>query len=228
MRGTDLTVVLHVQHSGRRSEYHASDLPLAMGLSGHGELVIGGTRGATATAWLGEQFGQIFIQPQSGAEAPRHNGVALDSSAWVTSGDEIEIGGTRITVEDDAGVILLNISDEPGVPVLMPPDQGPEVKAREERSRVPEHLPPPSEPGFLPVQRGHTGVRNLLIGIFVLLAIGVTFVLVAAPVRVAVTPEPDRISLEGFPPPIPIGGPPMVLSGAAGGLCRVSGESRIP
>ena len=208
-----MTVVLYVEQMGRRGDFRSSDLPLAIGLPQGGEIEFGNAGNTTPIAWLGEHFGQIFIQPEIGAVAPRLNGAALKSSAWLTTGDEIGIGGKRIAVADDGGVIVLTTSGDTGPPVLTPPDRAPDEISQAPRARAPGHLPPPSEPGLLPGRNRHRGVRNVLIGVFAVLALGVTFVLVAAPVRVAVTPEPDRISLTGFPPPIPIGERYLVLPG---------------
>jgi len=208
-----LTAVLYVEQMGQRGDIQSSDLPLAIGLSQGDEIEFGNAGNTAPSAWLGEHFGQIFIQPKIGAVAPRLNGAALTSSAWLTSGDEIQIGGKRITVTDDGGVIVLTTSGDTGPPVLTPPDRAPDGNSQAPRVRTPEHLPPSSAPGLLPGRNKQRGVRNWLIGVFGLLALGVTFVLVAAPVRVAVTPEPDRMSLTGFPPPIPIGERYLVLPG---------------
>ena len=212
-----MTIVLHVEQMGRRSDYQPSELPLAISLSQRGEVVFGEAENAVPAAWLGEHFGQIFVQPEAGAVAERLNGAVLKSSAWLTSGDEILIGGNPITVADDAGVIVLTAPGRTGPPVLTPPD-APAERARDGDlrsvgARLPHFSPPASEPRLLPGRKRHRGARNLLIGVFALLALGVTFVLVAASVRVAVTPEPDRMSLTGFPPPIPMGERYLVLPG---------------
>jgi formylglycine-generating enzyme required for sulfatase activity len=49
--------------------------------------------------------------------------------------------------------------------------------------------------------------------VFVLLLLGVVFVLLATPVSVQISPEPERQSLEGFPPAVSLAGRQLVLPG---------------
>ncbi len=91
---TTLTVVLE----GRRLVFEAGDFPLGVG-GDRPHIPLGGESAGGPVAHLGQDHGDIFIQPAGtppDAVAMSCNGVPLTASKWLQDGDRITIGTTRL------------------------------------------------------------------------------------------------------------------------------------
>ncbi|MBL8266367.1 PEGA domain-containing protein, partial [Steroidobacter sp.] len=73
--------------------FTATDFPIAVG--GQGSAIVMAGRPEGAEAYLGLHEDQLFVQPADGAEV-LHNGIRVQNSTWLRSGDVINFGAARI------------------------------------------------------------------------------------------------------------------------------------
>jgi formylglycine-generating enzyme required for sulfatase activity len=73
--------------------FTATDFPIAVG--GQGSAIVMAGRPEGAEAYLGLHEDQLFVQPADGVEV-LHNGVPVQNSTWLRSGDVINFGAARI------------------------------------------------------------------------------------------------------------------------------------
>ncbi|HWK49843.1 MAG TPA: hypothetical protein VNR40_08135, partial [Steroidobacter sp.] len=73
--------------------FTATDFPIAVG--GQGSAIVMAGRPEGAEAYLGLHEDQLFVQPADGAEV-LHNGVPVQGSTWLRSGDVINFGAARL------------------------------------------------------------------------------------------------------------------------------------
>ena len=185
-------------------KFEENELPLPIGGRAGGGVVLPGVPDDGVVAHIGLSEGHAFVQPAESDIQLFHNHEHLNASKWLKSGDLVEVGDAVIHWIVQGDQVDISVRRRPAAPVLEPPTSP----------------PPPLNNGTLPElaqapvrarPRGY--VRTLLFGIFLLLLLGVVFVLLATPVVISITPEPERQSLEGFPPAVPFGGRRLVLPG---------------
>jgi formylglycine-generating enzyme required for sulfatase activity len=75
--------------------FAATQFPLAVG--GAGSAIVMAGRPAGPEAYLGLHEDQLFVQPADGAEV-LHNGVRVQRSTWLRSGDVVNLGAARLRV----------------------------------------------------------------------------------------------------------------------------------
>jgi formylglycine-generating enzyme required for sulfatase activity len=195
-----------------RGEHRANeaDLPLRVGGSERADVVLSDPSVERIVALIAVSEGHPYIQPADDGVALYHNHERLSSSAWLKSGDQIQLGEALIywTLKGDQVFI----------------DATQRVTARQP---VPPTDPPPGrqvgrtpggevQPGMEPAPSASPGrpmLRRLLAVVFALLLLAAAFVLIATPVTVHISPEPDEQFLRGFPPPVPLGGRYLALPG---------------
>lgn len=73
--------------------FAATDFPIAVG--GQGSAIVMAGRPEGAEAYLGLHEDQLFVQPADGAEV-LHNGIRVQNSTWLRSGDVVNFGAARI------------------------------------------------------------------------------------------------------------------------------------
>jgi len=180
------------------------DLPLSVGGTEQGGIVLPGLPAAAVVAHIGLVDGHAFIQPAETETQLFHNHEHLTASKWLKSGDRVEVGESVIhwTVKGDQ--VTLSVHERTAAdPALVPPPGPPPLNNRP----LPE-VPQARVPAY-----GQRTLRRLALGMFVLLLLAVMFVLLATPVAVQITPEPEHHSIGGFPPAVSIGGRQLLLPG---------------
>ncbi len=206
-----MTATLRIQGFKGSDDFARPELPLAIGVSHDGSLLIGEGAEPTAAAWLGDKEGEIFLQPAPGQGPVKLNDRALQESAWLESGDTISIGSHSIRVAKSGAEMVLSPVEgkSPGESADGGRTEGDDQKGGET----------PRGPQIAPVrpigpirERKTRGWKSLLV-FFALLVSGAAFVLIAAPVRVTITPEPESVSLDGFWPVLPFVGRYLALPG---------------
>jgi formylglycine-generating enzyme required for sulfatase activity len=193
---------IHDAHGER--QLSEPDLPLAIGGAEQGGIVLPGLPAAEVAAYIGLDAGHAFIQPVAAAAQLFHNHEHLTESRWLKSGDVVEVGESVILWNVQGDQVHISVQARAVAPLLVPPATPPPLNNR----TLPE-VPPPPAPAS-----GRRAWRWLALGVFVLLLLGVVFVLLATPVSVQISPEPERQSLEGFPPAVSIAGRQLVLPGS--------------
>ncbi len=181
----------------------ARDLPLHIGGTEQGGIVLPGLPAAAVVAHIGLDDGHAFIQPAETEVQLFHNHEHLTASQWLKSGDVVEVGDAAMHWIVQGDQVNISVQARAAAPVLVPPAGPPPVTRR----ALPE-VPQPRAPA-----RSQRTLRRVVTGVFVLLLLAVAFVLLATPVAVRITPEPERYSLAGFPPAVSFGGRQLVLPG---------------
>jgi formylglycine-generating enzyme required for sulfatase activity len=188
-----------VQGEHRANE---ADLPLRVGGLERADVVLPDLSPERIVALIAVSEGHAYIQPADDGMALYHNHERLSSSAWLKSGDRIQLGEALIhwTVKGDQVFIDATqrvTARQPVPPTDPPPGRPIEGTPGGAERPVIEQAPSPAQTRPM--------LRRLLAVVFALLLLAAVFVLIATPVTVHISPEPDAQSLSGFPPPVPVG-----------------------
>src|SRR5690606_8412357 len=73
-----------------------------------------------AEAYLGLHEDQLFVQPADGAEV-LHNGVPVQSSTWLRSGDVINFGAARLRLQQRNDQHIVEVDDGSSGNITAPP-----------------------------------------------------------------------------------------------------------
>ena len=182
-----------------------TDLPLTIGGATVAGIVLPDFDADRQAAYLALSDGHVYLQPADGDTVVFHNHERLQASAWLKSGDLVEIDQAllRCTVRGDQ--VVIEVARRPAqadVPLVPPADS--------RRAPLPDNrLVRETKPGGQ--RKGRW--RYLAAGLIGLLLLAALFLLLATPVRITVEPEPERIALRGFPVPIPLWGRYLSMPG---------------
>ncbi len=193
---------VHDAHGERR--LGAADLPLSIGGTGQGGIVLPGLPGAAVVAHIGLTDGHAFIQPTETETPLFHNHEHLAASKWLKSGDVVEVGESVIHWQVQGDQVHITVQKRAAAPVLVPPADSPLPLNNRSLPEVPQ-TPVPAQ--------GQRTLRRIALGVFILLLLAVVFVLLATPVTLRITPQPERQALKGFPPAVSIGERQLILPG---------------
>lgn len=185
----------------------AGDLPLSIGGTGADLVIAGVVEGPLA--WVGLQEDQLFLQPRDAAAPVLLNGARITASAWLRSGDVLDVGAGRLKYRVDDGRRLLEVvaggadnvtappvADTPGSVAGSGADEGAAIEPVAFRRA-------PTAPA--PAVRG-AGRRRaaLALGLAALAAVA-ALVFTSASVLVDVEPAADRVVFEGRWPGVRLG-----------------------
>lgn len=98
--------------------FTGTDFPIAVG--GHGSVIVMAGRPEGAEAYLGLHEDQLFVQPADGAEV-LHNGVRVESSTWLRSGDVINFGAARLRLAERENQRIVEVDDGSSGNITAPP-----------------------------------------------------------------------------------------------------------
>jgi formylglycine-generating enzyme required for sulfatase activity len=184
--------------------YEASQLPLSVGGGEVADIVAPGCRPDQIIAYVALSDGHAYIQPADPALKLFHNFEHLDFSAWLKSGDQVQLGEAQmhwLVKGDQVHIDLQQAEYKSDLPTL----QAPSAPARQ--------VPP------LPlVETGigkttHHRLKRIALVLFIALLLIAGFVLLATPVSVQIEPLPEQQAVKGFPPPIPLAGRQLLWPG---------------
>ena len=187
-----------------------TELPLNIGGSQHGGVVLPGAPAKQVVAYLALSQGHVYLQPASDECAVFVNDERLNDSAWLKSGDRIQIGETLIrwTVKGDKALleVLKHANDQSLRPPLQTPPEPPvttsnELPVRKQKVAPPEH------------SRKRVRFYAAYATVFVLLLAAI-FLLIATPVVITLQPATQSISMKGFPPALHLWGSRLALPGS--------------
>jgi formylglycine-generating enzyme required for sulfatase activity len=187
-----LSRIFFVRDARGETRFSETDLPLCIGGTEHGDVVLPDLPSSAVVAYIGLADDHAFVQPAQQPGALFHNRERLIKSRWLKSGDQLELDDAVMdwTVQGDQVYISAHRRDEavesaPPIPPLaatLPVDE--------------------ENPSQAPRRRWR---RRLLVTVFLLLLLGAGFVLIATPVAVRLTPAEVTPHLSGFPPPLRLG-----------------------
>lgn len=210
------------------------DFPLTLG-GPDADVDLGRDAAEHAVAYLGLSEGEIFIQANGAGTDASWNGKTLEGSEWVTDGDVLTVGKTRLDVElKDEELTLRRRQVAKAVPELRPPSLSPPPRRRAsgEARRVepiaftPHPLvaggPPSAEAPAAndarpvqPIQRRRRKLRPAVVLSFAalaLLGIAAFYVFTARSVEIVVEPAADQLEVAGLPH-LEVGGRHLLLPG---------------
>jgi len=195
---------IHDANGERRGS--EADLPLSVGGSERGDIVLPGVPAGAVVAYIALAEGHVYLQPADDTRLLFHNHERLVASKWLKSGDQIEVGEAVLqwTVKGDQ--VFIQARPRVPEPELAPPPDPPP-------SPPPRAAQIPVVPASPPLPAGHRTLRRVLGVAFAVLVLAAGFVLFATPVVVHILPEPETQSLHGFPPAIPLGERLLVVPG---------------
>ena len=191
-----------VRWAGGERRLSADAYPLSIG---GGESDIPLQKTPDRVAFIGLEQGHPFIQPVAGGAPVWHNNQLLERSAWLKSGDQLQIGAELIQWQVRGDQVIVSVGE--AAPLAPPPAPGVD----------PPPGPPPTGPlidaGEVAPGRRRGGRRWLLLLSALFLLLLAVFVMLAVPVQLQLEPEPERLTLQGFPPPVRLAGRFLVLPG---------------
>jgi formylglycine-generating enzyme required for sulfatase activity len=175
-----------------------TDLPLMVGPNAEAHIRIG--KGEQELAYVGESRGHLFLQPVEGNPAIYHNDEYVSSSVWLKSGDTTRVGEIRLSWQLSGQRLEVHITRVSAVN-LQPPPTDPEQQAADDNKLLKQEKMTPVPKRYQANRR----MRGIIIGAFVALLIGASFVLLAKPLSIQITPAPEQVDITGLPPVIELG-----------------------
>lgn len=109
---------LVVRESLGERRFAATEFPIAVG--GAGSVIVMSGRPAGAEAYIGLHEDQLFVQPADGAEV-LHNGVPVQRSTWLRSGDVVNLGSARLRIAESDSERVVEVDDGSGGNITAPP-----------------------------------------------------------------------------------------------------------
>ena len=180
------------------------DLPVRIGGKAVGGIVIPGVADDRLLAIIALADDHAYIQPVESVLAVFHNDERLIDSAWLKSGDRVQIADSILKWDIQGDRVLISVHPQQlDVEQLRPPKTAPAAP-------VNDSLPVPEKD---PVDNGRKRIRRSVIALVSLLALTAIYLLIATSVTVRVKPENAILSLDGFPPAISLGGSHLLFPG---------------
>ena len=197
--------IYYIHDSQGDHRANEADLPLRLGGVARAQIVIPELPADAVVALIALSEGHIYIQPTDDV-AIYHNHERLQASAWLKSGDQLQVGDTVIdwTVKGDQ--VFISTAQRDSLIQPTPPSEPPPTDQPREDSTPATAKVPVAQPRY-------RGLRRLLAGLFAVLLLATLFVLAATPVSLRITPVPEAQSLRGFPPPVSLWGQRLTLPG---------------
>jgi formylglycine-generating enzyme required for sulfatase activity len=203
-----LSRLYHVSDAQGERRLSDADLPLCLGGTQHGDVVLPQVPAAEVTAYIAESDGHAYIQPAEGATELFHNHERFSGSRWLKSGDRLQLGEALLDWRVQGDQVFISVRHrKDSVPVAPPQESAPAAAQASADLAAPlSRAPEPPRP--------RRRLRRLVAAAFVLLVLAAAFVLLATPVSVRVTPEAAPVALSGFPPPVRLGERWLALAGS--------------
>jgi formylglycine-generating enzyme required for sulfatase activity len=98
--------------------FAVDDFPIAVG--GPGSVIVMAGRPEGPEAYLGLHEDQLFVQPAEGAQV-LHNGVPVQNSTWLRSGDVINFGAARLRLQQRDDQHIVEVDDGSTGNITAPP-----------------------------------------------------------------------------------------------------------
>jgi formylglycine-generating enzyme required for sulfatase activity len=219
-------VKLRIESGGTEIVLADSDLPLPLG--GVGSPFFFADRPAPL-AWLGMDHGELFIQPEPGAQL-FCNEAALESSHWVRAGDVIRDGEVRIHFAATSDGLLARL-DRPHIPSRPLAREAEPLGVTSTDAMGIAVRPIPFRPTRLtpPIRTGLRIPLGLVLTLLALLPVALLlfFFSTSRVVKVEVAPEPDQVALRGRWPSVWLFGRFLVRPGRFTLVAEKAGYVRL-
>jgi formylglycine-generating enzyme required for sulfatase activity len=225
MRGNGLKRVFFIQTDTGARRLTELDFPLSIG-GGAADISLPDVAEAVTLAHIALADGHAYVQPASVKVELFHNHEYINTSAWLKSGDRIQIDEQIVCWDVKGDQVFIKVKANDAEPELKPPvmpPPGADVLAVDEQEPDPDQGQieklEPATVEIIPIATAQISpgkqrkLRILFFSLFTVLSLAALFVLFATPMSVNITPEPDTKSISGFPPPVSLGTKKMVVPG---------------
>ncbi len=193
----------------------AAEFPLSLGGDG-AQVMLPGSGGIQA--WLAQHDGQLFVQPASADAKVLHNGARIADSAWLRSGDVLDVGGGRLKLRLDDGRRVLEVVAGAAGNVTAPPAVEASAAIAGTGLDEDERIEPVAFRGSVETEveaeRPWPWRRIGIVVSLVALAAVAAVVFTSVPVQVAIDPAPQQLRFAGGWPGLRLGTNHLLRPGA--------------
>ena len=181
--------------------FAATDFPIAVG--GAGSTIVMAGRPPGAEAYLGLHEDQLFVQPADGAEV-LHNGLRVQRSTWLRSGDVVNLGNARLRVGQDDDERVVEVDDDSAGNITAPPIITPSARLQGESDAEAERIDAvrfrASDVARTRRRLSISPLRVLLAVAAVLAGVVLWFIFTATSISVRTDPAAARVEVKGTIP----------------------------
>ena len=195
-----------IPDAGGKRHISEIELPLAVGGKDRRGLVLPGAADEQLFAFIALSDGHAYIQPASENESIFHNNERLTASAWLKSGDRIQIGEAIVSWVVQGDKVLIDVLQQPDIHQPQPPMQPPPGQPASRNDELPVHAENPDH------SDGSRRKRYFIVFVSVLLLAAI-YLLMSISVVIKVEPTPETLEMNGFPPPLHLWGTRLALPG---------------
>lgn len=182
-------------------------MPLSVGSTDEALIKIKGIPLDSVVAYIAEFDGYPYIQPSQSEHAVYHNHRRINDSAWLKSGDWVQIGETALNWQVSGEQTFIHVTPAHEQPMPRPQQPTPPVEQIVAAEPV---LPINTEVVLTAWQRM---IRRSAIGVLMALVFMALLLIFITPISIRFIPASAEFSVSGFPPAIPFAGRLMLLPG---------------
>ncbi|MCF6225720.1 MAG: SUMF1/EgtB/PvdO family nonheme iron enzyme [Xanthomonadales bacterium] len=194
-----------IQDARGRHKSTELELPIRVGGKKHAGVFIPGVAAEKLLAIIALDAGHAYIQPADTDSNIFHNDERLLDSAWLKSGDRVQIANSMLSWEVQGDRVLINVQPHKlDISKPRPPKQARQATAPVDNLPVSVKTPPTAV---------NKGVKGSLIAFVLLLVLLAGYLLTATSVIVKVEPTSAAVDFKGFPPAISFGGARLMFPG---------------
>lgn len=187
--------------------FAATDFPIAVG--GAGSAIVMAGRPPGAEAYLGLHEDQLFVQPADGAAEVLHNGVPVQRSTWLRTGDVVNLGTARLRIAENDAQQIVEVDDGSGGNITAPPvisasarlhgqSDGDAERIEAIRFRASDAAKPSRPVSLRPVHVALTAIA-------VIAAVVLWFIFTATSISVRTNPTAADVNISGSVPAVRFG-----------------------
>ena len=188
---------------------HVAEITLPLNIGGKrlGGIVLPGAPPEQLFGYLAISEGHVYLQPASDEFAVYLNDEQLSDSAWLKSGDRIQIEDAQISWTVKGDKVLIEVLKQASDQSLRPPQQAPPDKPRVNSNDLPVRA---RETSIKPTRKRARAYGYIAVGLLLLAAI---YLMIATPVVIILQPAAQTVNMKGFPPPLHLWGSRLALPG---------------
>ncbi len=181
-----------------RGQRHASEkeLPLPVGGKSLAGIVIPEVEDDQLLAFIALSEGHAYIQPAGNYDSLYHNDERLTDSAWLKSGDRIQIGKSVISWEVQGDKVLIKVLKMSELHRPSPPVQPPPARSPSDSDAMPVHA---EDIDYRSGSKRRRRITYIIVSFLLLIAV---YLLLVTPLNIKLEPEDATIKVKGFPPPL--------------------------
>lgn len=214
MSETSVREALVVREALGERRFAADDFPIAVG--GPGSVIVMAGRPEGPEAYLGLHEDQLFVQPAEGAQV-LHNGVPVQSSTWLRSGDVINFGAARLRLQQHDDQHIVEVDDGSTGNITAPPIIEPTSRLEGTTEGDAERIDAIRFRATEQVKARRSlslDAKRIVLGLAGLIVLGVLwFIFTATSVSVRTEPAEAVVDIDGTLPGVRFGGRVLLRPG---------------